>query len=149
MKQVKRKLLTINGPEFSNEKHGSAGLCSSKVPKSLQMVTSHLPVTTATARCGKNLVTRQARGIAMLLGGLYPCQNGLVVDMLHAVEKTSLLPSNSQPKQVFQTFCSFKGSKKVIFLDTSLGFKNPGKNRLRHRGPPQWDQQKLTLNNVD
>ena len=33
MKQVKRKLLTINGPEFSNEEHGSAGLCSSKVSK--------------------------------------------------------------------------------------------------------------------
>ena len=25
--------MTINGPEFSNEKHGSAGLCSSKVSK--------------------------------------------------------------------------------------------------------------------
>ena len=33
MKQVKRKLLTINGPEFSNEEHGSAGLCSSKISK--------------------------------------------------------------------------------------------------------------------
>ena len=33
MKQVKRKLMTINGPEFSNEEHGSAGLCSSKVSK--------------------------------------------------------------------------------------------------------------------
>ena len=33
VKQVKRKLLTINGPEFSNEEHGSAGLCSSKVSK--------------------------------------------------------------------------------------------------------------------
>ena len=48
------------------------------------------------------------------------------------------LPSNSQPSQVFQTFCSFKGSKKVIFLDTSLGSKNPSKNRSRHRGPPQF-----------
>ena len=33
MKQVKRKLLTIDGPEFSNEEHGSEGLCSSKVSK--------------------------------------------------------------------------------------------------------------------
>ena len=30
---MKRKLLTINGPEFSNEEHGSAGLCSSKISK--------------------------------------------------------------------------------------------------------------------
>ena len=33
VRQVKRKLMTINGPEFSNEKHGSAGLCSSKVSR--------------------------------------------------------------------------------------------------------------------
>ena len=33
MKQVKRWLLTIDGPEFSNEEHGSEGLCSSKVSK--------------------------------------------------------------------------------------------------------------------
>ena len=34
VKQVKRKLMTVvNGPEFSNEKHGSAGLCSSKVSR--------------------------------------------------------------------------------------------------------------------
>ena len=33
VKQVKRKLMTINGPEFSNEKHSSAGLRSSKVSK--------------------------------------------------------------------------------------------------------------------
>ena len=33
VKQVKRKLLTVNGPEFSNEEHGSMGLCSSKVYK--------------------------------------------------------------------------------------------------------------------
>ena len=31
------KLMTINGPEFSNEKHGSAGRCSRKVSKRLQM----------------------------------------------------------------------------------------------------------------
>ena len=33
VKRVKRKLMTINGPEFSNEKQGSAGLCSRKVSK--------------------------------------------------------------------------------------------------------------------
>ena len=33
MKQVKRELLTIDGPEFSNEEHGSAGLRSSKVSR--------------------------------------------------------------------------------------------------------------------
>ena len=30
---MKRRLLTIDGPEFSNEEHGSEGLCSSKVSK--------------------------------------------------------------------------------------------------------------------
>ena len=46
MKQVKRRLFSINGPEFSNEEHGSAGLCSSKTSKSLHMdFTSQLPVT--------------------------------------------------------------------------------------------------------
>ena len=32
-KRVKRKLVTSNGPEFTNEKHVGAGLCSSKVSK--------------------------------------------------------------------------------------------------------------------
>ena len=31
------KLVTINGPEFSNEKHGSVGRCSRKISKRLQM----------------------------------------------------------------------------------------------------------------
>ena len=33
VKQVKRKLLTVGGPEFSNEEHGSAGLCFGKVSR--------------------------------------------------------------------------------------------------------------------
>ena len=54
------------------------------------------------------------------------------------IQAKRFLPSNSQPSQVFQTFCSSKGSKKVIFLDTSLKSKNPSENRSRHGGPPQF-----------
>ena len=36
----------------------------------------------------------------------------------------------------------------MIFLDTSLGSKNPSKNRSRHRGPPQYDQECFTRANV-
>ena len=39
----------------------------------------------------------QVRSIAMLLRRLYPCQNGSVVAMLHAVEKTFLV---AQPIQL-------------------------------------------------
>ena len=61
-----------------------------------------------------------------------------MLSIKNIIQAKRFLPSNSQPSQVFQTFCSFKGSKKVIFLDTSLGSKNPSKNRPRHRGPPQY-----------
>ena len=61
-----------------------------------------------------------------------------MLSIKNIIQAKRFLPSNSQPSQVFQTFCSFKGSKKVIFLDTSLGSKNPSKNRPRHRGPPQF-----------
>ena len=39
----------------------------------------------------------QVRSIAMLLRWLYPCQNGLVVAVFHAVEKTFLV---AQPIQL-------------------------------------------------
>ena len=61
-----------------------------------------------------------------------------MLSIKNIIQAKRFLPSNSQPSQVFQTFCSFKGSKKVIFLDTSLGSKNPSKNRPRQRGPPQF-----------
>ena len=61
-----------------------------------------------------------------------------MLSIKNIIQAKRFLPSNSQPSQAFQTFCSFKGSKKVIFLDTSLGSKNPSKNRPRHRGPPQF-----------
>ena len=61
-----------------------------------------------------------------------------MLSIKNIIQAKRFLPSNSQPSQVFQTFCSFKGSKKVIFLDTSLGSKNPSKNRPWHRGPPQF-----------
>ena len=43
---MKRKRVSRNGPEFTNEKHIGAGLCSSKVTKRLQRdFTSQLQVT--------------------------------------------------------------------------------------------------------
>ena len=49
---MKRKLLTLYGPEFSKEERGSAGLCSSKVSKSLQRdFASQLPVTSGHCAC--------------------------------------------------------------------------------------------------
>ena len=79
VKQVKRKLFSINGPEFSNEEHGSAGLCSSKVSKKSSNGL-YFPITSDQGPLhGKNLVMMQVRSIAMLLRRLYPCQNGSVV----------------------------------------------------------------------
>ena len=43
------------------------------------------------------MVTMQVRSIAMLQRRLHPCQNGAVVAMLHAVEKTFLV---AQPMQL-------------------------------------------------
>ena len=43
------------------------------------------------------MVTMQVRSIAMLQRRLHPCQNGAVVAMLHAVEKTFLA---AQPTQL-------------------------------------------------
>ena len=46
VKGVKRKRVTRNGPEFTNEKHIGAGLCSSKVTKKASKdFTSRLQVT--------------------------------------------------------------------------------------------------------
>ena len=95
MKQVKRKLLTINGPEFSNEEHGSAGLCSSKVSKKSSNGL-HFSIT-SDQRPLHGVAKTWVRSIAMLLRRLYPCQNGSVVAMLHAVEKTFLV---AQPIQL-------------------------------------------------
>ena len=43
------------------------------------------------------MVTMQVRSIAMLQRRLHPCQNGVAVAMLHAVEKTFLV---AQPMQL-------------------------------------------------
>ena len=43
------------------------------------------------------MVAMQVRSIAMLQRRLHPCQNGAVVAMLHAVEKTFLV---AQPMQL-------------------------------------------------
>ena len=46
VKQVRQKLLTIYGPEFTKEEHGCEGLCQAKSQRSRQMdFTSLLPVT--------------------------------------------------------------------------------------------------------
>ena len=46
------------------------------------------------------MVTMQVRSIAMLKRRLHPCQNGVAVAMLHAVEKTFLV---AQPMQLVLT----------------------------------------------
>ena len=96
VKQVKRKLLTIDGPEFSNEEHGSAGLCSGKV-SSLSSNGLHISIAgDQRPRCGKNMVSMQVRSVDLLQRRLYP-YHGSGVAVHHAVEKTILV---AQPIQL-------------------------------------------------
>ena len=95
---MKRKLFSIKGPEFANEEHGSAGLCSSKTSKSHQMdFTFQLLVTsghcTVWQKPGHDAGQEHGKAPSSVVSML----KGSMVAMLHAVEKAFLV---AQPIQL-------------------------------------------------
>ena len=67
VKHVKRKLVAINGPEFSKEKDGSASCVHGKPPRRLQTdFPSRILVTSGHTTVWQNKVTLQVRCLAML-----------------------------------------------------------------------------------
>ena len=67
VKHVKRKLVAINGPEFSKEKDGSASCVHGKPPGRLQTnFPSRILVTSGHITVWQNKVTLQVRCLAML-----------------------------------------------------------------------------------
>ena len=67
VKRVKRRLVAINGPEFSREKDGSANCVHGKPPRRLQTDFPYrLLVTSGHTTVWQNKVTLQVRCLAML-----------------------------------------------------------------------------------
>ena len=67
VKRVKRRLMAINGPEFSREKDGSANCVHGKPPRRLQTdFPCQLSVTSGHTTVWQNKVTLQVRCLAML-----------------------------------------------------------------------------------
>ena len=92
---MKRKLVTSNGPEFTNEKHVGAGLCSSKVSKRLQKdFTSRLLVTSGHTQNSGHDAGKEYRNAPTPIASMSKWSS---VAMLHAVEKTILV---AQPVQL-------------------------------------------------
>ena len=95
---MKRRLFSINGPEFANEEHGSAGLCSSKTSKSLQMdFTSQLLVTSGHCTVWQKPGHDAGQEHSYAPSPVVSMSKGSMVAMLHAVEKAFLV---AQPIQL-------------------------------------------------
>ena len=61
----------------------------------------------------------------------------IAFDQEHRTGQT-LSPQQFSTLTGFPNFLLLQGIEKSDFLDTSLGSKNPSKNRSHHRGPPQY-----------
>ena len=95
---MKRKLFSIKGPEFANEEHGSAGLCSSKTSKSLQMdFTFQLLVTSGHCTVWQKPGHDAGQEHSYAPSPVVSMSKGSMVAMLHAVEKAFLA---AQPIQL-------------------------------------------------
>ena len=90
------------------------------------------------------MVTMQVRSVAMLQRRLHPCQNGVAVALLHAVEKTFLV---AQPMQLVCFFFHEYGRRVGMVPRSSLkegkkrqmvekGTKTPKTNpKTKHQSP--------------